>query len=268
MPTFNPEQSKLNRCIDAIFIWMFGGLFCLAGVVTIYCCYAPREAIFLGQLIPQKYFSYFPWGIFIIIFHAYIIFILSLSQSISSVLILSSLFYLAIVLSQELNINLQSRQYRTSHKLRISSNLQLAYRSFQIIMDHWNGTLSSVIWSGSVSFLAVPVIFGVILLHSWKQLDIFAKFYLILGLICSATAWLLILQSGKYLWWQGTKALQSWKTYDSKNKLEQKIMKKFSKSCRLNLFRYGTIVVLERINQFLYVIGLMKWTFKATLALK
>lgn len=268
MPTFNPEQSKLNRWIDVIFIFMFVGLFSLAGVVTIYCFYAPRDAIFLGQLIPQDYCSYCPWGIFISVFHAYLMFILCLSQSISSVLILSSLFFLAIVLSRELNISLQPQRYRTSHKLRNSSNLQLGYRSFQIVMEHWNGTLGYVIWSGSVIFLAIPVMFGVILLHSWKQLDMFAKFYLISGFICSTTVWLLILQCGKYLWWQGTKTLQSWKTYISKNKVEQQMMKKFGKSCRIVLFRYGTTVVLQRMNQFLYVIGLMKWTFKATLALK
>lgn len=236
--------------------------------VTIYCAVNPRAAIFLGQLIPIDYYSFFPWGILITCFHCYLVFILSLSQAISCVLIYANLYYMTTILSRELNLSLKPDQYRTCRDLRLSDNLRLEYRSFQILMEHWNELLSYIIWSGSLLFIGLPVLYIVIMLHSWRRLEFIAKFSLSMALLACVCSWIIFLQCGKYFWLQGSKTLHSWRKHDWKNRREERIMQKFHRSCKCILMRYGKAIVLERMNQFSYVLGLIKWACKLSLSIK
>ncbi len=235
--------------------------------ITIYCSINPRAAIFLGQLIPIEYYSFFPWGLIITCFHGYLILILSISQAVSCVLIYANLYYITIILSRELNLSLKPEQYRTTQNLRLFHNLQLEYRSFQILMEHWNELLSYIIWSGTLLFIGLPVLYIVIMLHSWSRLEFIAKFSLTTALVTCAASWITFLQCGKYLWLQGSKTLHSWKIQSWKNTRERLVMQKFHKSCRCVLMRYGRAIILERINQFSYVLSLIKWACKLTLSI-
>lgn len=268
MPTFNVEQNQFSKWINFISLIFFAANFNFAFLITAYCAYAPREAIFLGRWIPKERFSYFPHTIIVTIFHSYLMLILAINQAITCILFFSNMFYMTIVLSRELNLNLKFEKHRTNSRLRSVKNIQHTYRSFQVLMEQWNCVLGLVLYTGNLVFVGVPVLFNVIMFHFWKQLEPIARATLLSGMVVVCTVWFAVLQCGKYFWLQGRETLQSWKVRRWTNDRDNKIMRKFHKSCRLVLLRYGKALVLARVTQFLYVIGLLKWTFKMSLAMK
>lgn len=239
---------------------MNGSLSCF---LSIYAAYSPNEAIFLGQLIPQHSF---PYNVCITVFHMYLVFILGIAQTISYSLNLCTLFSLTIILSKELNLNYAN--YKTSNDLRSLNNLMHTYRSFQILMQNLNIYMGHIVWTGHLLCMGAPVLFNVVLIRNWEQLQTFAKLALLAGVVIGCGIWMSLLECGKLLFLHGVKTLRSWKLYDRETKRDKIIIKKFHKSCRLILICYGRTLVFGRINQFLYVMGLFKWTFKLTLALK
>ncbi len=267
MPTFDVKRNKLNRLIDFVsFITILANGY-LPCCIAIYCAYNARGAIFLGRLIPTESFLFFPHGLIITVFHAYLVLIIAVNQTLACIMLFSNMIYMTLVLSRELNLNLKLTQYRTCSRLRSVNNLQHAYRSFQILMEQWNRVVGIVIWTGNFFFVAIPVLLMVMLLNVWKQLLPIARATLTMGLLIICLVWLAILQCGKYFWLQGNKTLRSWKIHKWTNTYEKRLMKKFHKSCRLILLRYGNVLILGRMNQFTYVLGLIKWTCKMSLGL-
>ncbi len=275
MPSFDPKRSNLTKWIDLLILSFLLLFINLVLFVALQCALAPADLIFLGQLIPQKYFSYFPHAILLTIFHTYLFLIIAITMAINCILIYTNLFYLTIVLSRELNLNLTDAQaqYRTSSNLRSYQNLKHAYRSFQVLIEYWNCVLSLIIWSGLVTCVALPSLYNVILFHYWGELRLLAKVTLVLGTMSLFIARLAFLQFGKYLWVEGNKTLDSWKMCSSTKRgwgrrKENEEMKKFIKSCRLVLLRYGRVFVIGRMDQIAYIMAVIKWTLKMTLALE
>lgn len=267
MPTFDTEQSKLNQLIDfASFSAILSNAY-IPCCIAVYCAYDARGAIFLGRWIPAENFVYFPHGLIITLFHTYLVLIIAINQTLACIITFPNIIYMTLILSRELNLNLKLTQYRTDSSLRSAENLQHAYRSFQILTEQWNRVVGIVLWTGNLFFFAVPVLFMVMLLNIWQQLLPIARATLIMGLIIICVVWLILLQCGKYFWLQGNKTLRSWKLHGGKDGRKRRLMKKFHKSCRLILLRYGNALVLGRMNQFTYILGLIKWTCKVSLAL-
>lgn len=60
MPKFNSESNMLNYIIDCIIFLNSCGWIITCSFVCVLIIYNPREAIFLGELIPKAYYSYYP----------------------------------------------------------------------------------------------------------------------------------------------------------------------------------------------------------------
>lgn len=118
-------------------------------------------------------------------------------------------------------------------------------------------------------FTLFPVFANIALLIYWRKLGFIVAGILFVFLIIGVSSWMVILQIGKYLWVKGNKSFGSWgKIGFSANSYQNKIIKRFKRSCRLILLRHGNILVLDRIAQFVYVKSLLFLTLKAWLAFK
>lgn len=101
MPGFNSSTNILNLFVDGLYFLLI--LIC-AGFLNLsilICLYDPREIIFVGQLIPLKYYSFFPLGILTALFHAYFYTIIELSLLLIIGATMVYVYYLKMVIIGE-----------------------------------------------------------------------------------------------------------------------------------------------------------------------
>lgn len=134
MPNFNPEASKVSRIIEYIVLMTSFGCIITCLFIGMACIYNSPEAIFRGELVPKAYYSYYTWGIAISVFHSFQLVTLSVNLAITTNLIIIYLFYVTLLLTQELCLGRKS--YRTLNFVRECQNIQCEYRTMQVLQAY------------------------------------------------------------------------------------------------------------------------------------
>lgn len=265
MSDFNPDKSTFCWLIDAIFLLNIISWIVVSIMVGLLCAYDPRGAIFLGSIIPHQYY-HFVMGIMIVLLHFGVTTSLCINISLTLGIPLVYILYLLRILAHELRLDLPT--YNANNSMRKSENLQYVYRCFQVLHENFICFFGPYIFIAHVILSVLPVFEIVILILYWNQLNLITAAPLITSLPFNITFWNLVLLSGKHLYVSGSAVKHSWVKHNWKKGVERKVMKKFSKSCRLILIRWGNHLVVGRMTQFLYVKGLVRMLFKCMLTLK
>ncbi len=268
MLDFDEEKSKINFYMDAVLVLIADTWINVASLVTLLCLYDPRGPMFLGAWLSEEYYSFFPFGILVIMFHATICMYTAVSVSICLYFIVTYLYYVSIFFCKELKLGSSPVSYRTSNLLREPSNLRHIYRCFQVLNANAMGFLGPFFAVTHTLCVITPVLCSSILIKYWNIMDMLTKGPIILSLVVSMGYWMFVLQIGKYLFVRSKKVLGSWDRKIWKHGIENKVMRRFRKSCRPVVICWGKSFVLKRITQFNYVKGIFRSTFKLLLTSK
>lgn len=265
MPKYDPETSQLSKIIDPMVILVIVAFFLGGMFGSMYCVFLPRGNIYLTEYTPQLYIFFFPVDTIIVMFHFYVLAAVALNLSFLCGASLANLFFLCILLTQELRLGLN--HYITNNSLRASRNLQLSYRSFQILNITVMDLMGKFLVVFNVAMMMIPINASFNLITHWDDMNFLGKAILITGAVLTFNFWMVILQLGKLLCVRGEKLLLSWKRAKWKSKEEAKLMSKFRKSCQLVLVRHEKIFVVRRITPFLYVKGVVRGIFRFLLTM-
>lgn len=267
MPNFKQNKERMNWFVDGTVLGLLGLCILICFLFLLFCLYDPRAVIFAGQLIPLKYYHYFPMGVIIAFVHTFNLFVFEIAVVIVANGVIIYLFYVFILVQE---IRLKSRKaYRTRDSLRQAENLRYFYRSLQIINANAMCFMGQYVAIFHALFTVYPIFINSVFVCFGDKLDWIVVALLIIGDVWSVGFWLFVLQIGKCLWVTGNKNFDSWaKVGFIGNRLEKNVMKKFRKSCKLILIHHGKFLVLGRMTQFVYVKSLIIYTCKVLLALK
>lgn len=264
MPRYNPSTHKLGIFVDFFFLLICSTLFLIACMASILCAYDPTKFVFLGAVVPPKYYTYFPVGMFITALHSYFLFMHALDTACILGLNMVYVCYMTTIITKEFQFG--RIYYKTVKSLREPHNLIQFYRSFQVLHENFLCFMGPFIGFAHFLFHLLPIFGSSVLVLYWSKIRYLSKAILLGSIILPVVFWNLMLQLGKYEFVRGNKVLLSWKLFYWRNTLRCKVMKKFQKSCQLLLIRWGRFIVLERMTQFHYMQALLRVTFKALIA--
>lgn len=200
----------------------------------------------------------------IIPLQCYITTILFTNITIQGVLVLIYLVYISRFLTQEMCLGLTS--YRTDCKLRISGNLRIVYRSFQILHEYIMRSYELFLVACNGVYMYAVIYFNFTLIRYWSELHPASKMLLLFSSIGIIGFWLAVLELGRRFFVGGKKLLQSWK--GRKWEGSNIIMKKFVCSCRPILVSYGKQFVVGSFCVLNYFRGVVRGTQRVLLASK
>ncbi len=134
MPHFDRNKAKLNWSIDFAAVLLFCACGSISLLFTIYSFYNPRDAISIGQLISEQYYSYFLFGIPLAVLHGYMVAVIEFAVAFVGIGTMSFLFYLTVLIQ---GLHLQPKNvYRTINLIRRPYNLRIFYRSLQYLNEN------------------------------------------------------------------------------------------------------------------------------------
>lgn len=256
----NAKRDKFNFAMEKLVFGNSGSWIITGLAAFLICIYFPRSLHFLGAIVPDKYYVYFPIGLLTTVFHIYVLAIMFVNVITLVCMNLTFTLYLTFLLTNELRFG--QTQYITSEKLRKPVKLRHAYRSFQVLMANmlcFHGQHLYIIY---LFCTILPVFCICILIRYGNYLQMLSWALIMCMVALSVGVYILLLQLGKYLFIRGNKVLRSWQNKNWNSTLETKIMNRFKRSCRLVLIRHGNLLVLGRMTQFLYVKNMMRMIFK------
>lgn len=252
--------------VDA-FVFMIGsGCAVLNVLLILFLIYDPT-GIFLGELIPPRYF-YFPVKLAVILFHTYLLIVLCVSGAFIAGISCAFGFYFGSFVSRELRLGRGKDAYKANDILRKYSHLTVAYRGFQILM-HYS---TSVYGIYLVIFNAVSILgssfSNFALIKYWNDLELTTKAPLLIGNTFIIMGWSCVLGMGRFLFSKGKKVLASWDRYEWPSALVQREMRKFRMSCKPFALCYGTTFVVGRDKVLTFFKGVTRGTMRALLTTK
>lgn len=265
LPQFNSDESQLNQIIDAA---MYFVNICTCWIFLLFILFTimfPRGNVFMSELIPIQYYSFFPIGLLITLFHVQLIISMFFNFCLETSLFLTYLYYISVFVLVEFTLG--SNAYRTKAEFRNGQNLVVTFRSLQLL----NGKMMSLVGKTIVychsAFMLVPIYSCVTSITYWNEIGLLAKGVLGTTGFCLFCTWLVVLHLGKFMHLGSVAMLLSWKRANWRNRCQSKEMAKFRKSCHLIQLRCEKILVVRRITPILYVKGVAKGTFRSLLTL-
>lgn len=248
-------------CSLVILVVLTGGLWFF---YLLYYFYDPQSVIFVGALIPLKFFS-FPVAFVAFIFHCYVWTVICTGIVLIVGVCTTYIVYITLLLNKELRLG--RKKYKTNNKLRIASNLRTVYRSLQILHQYilLNCHLGLYLVYLNWFLVFVPVYVTFVLIAYWKNLGVYVKVPLLVGDILAIGYWTFILQVGCFLYIGSNKVLRSWRMNDWGFVEHNKYMHKFNRSCTPILLCYGRQFVIGRKSIITYYRGITRGTFRALL---
>lgn len=262
MPDFNPNKSKLNWILEAIILFTAFNYVGLYLQLFLFVSYDPQSTIHIGKLIPNQYF-YLPVRLAVTIFHQYIYLILSLNCGMIVCACAIYGFYVTILLTQELKLGRKS--YITLESMRKVDNLQLMYRSFQVLHENVFCFLGLYLVSMDSVFMVASIYLNFILMRYWEELEVSTVALLSMTTCLTMAVWTAVLELGKIFFIKGRKVLVSWKRKDWGSRYENRIMKQFRLGSKPILISYGKQFIITRVSILVYYRGIVRGTFRTVI---
>lgn len=256
---------KASQVLEVMLFLVVSSILSAGGLVALLCAFKPRSVICLGGLIPQKHYSYFPWGLLFVLFQNHLIAVVSLNIAISASVLLLFLYFIYIFLAQELLLSRTS--LRTVELFRNYEYVRHAYRSLQILYAQLEYPLG-----GFLIFL--HLIFSILPIYGFFELICYGNnfdavtFCAICALsFCYIGFWTVLLELGKYFCVNGEKTFRSWKLLTGLSAKESRLISKFKTSCKPTLISYGKTFGIQKITPFTYIKGNIRGVMRSVLTL-
>lgn len=268
LPSFDKERDILNIVIDTAFLSFILTCFGVFGFCILICCYYdPRAAIFLGRLIPLKYFTP-TFGVFITALHSYIILVASFNVLVLGMYVLLYIFYSTYILTRELRLG--RAKYRAEGTLREADNLRHIYRALQICNILAMEIFGKFIFIFHGGFTILPIYVSTVLTHHWEQFQVFEIAPLLIFSPFAILFWTVVLEVGGYLYVKGRIIIASWRRIEGhwKSKVEAKLMRRFANSCTPITLCYGKRFVVKNLTLLKYHKGVARGILRALLTTK
>lgn len=266
LPNLDPNNCRFQVILEALVLVTSVSFLSLAGFIILFCFYDPRAVIFLAKWIPMTYYSYFPMGLLVSLFHSYLVSCLAINYVIIGTCLLVYLFCLTTFYAKELVLGRES--YQAISEFRTNpENLRHVFRCFQLLNANVMCFVGYYITYFHSAFMTIPILGNFIMIAYWDHLHLVTRAVLALGSVVAFTFWTTVLQLGKYLYVRGYIILFSWKGANWCTKLERKIMSKFRKSCKPVMIHNGSLLRMTRITQFRFMKGVVRGIFRSLLTL-
>lgn len=268
MPKFDPNKAKgMFQLLDISLILFYIVCILLYTFCIMVLLNNPKGVIYIGSLIPSKYFT-LPVALAVIVFHAYMFAVVCTSAAALGGPIIMYSYYIYFMISHELFMG--RAKYICDEKFRSGQNIRKFYRSLQVIhqhtMQHSNLGIYVVIVNSFCEASSIYLSF--VLIRFWTELKIVSKAPLIVGDLFSLGYWPVILQMGRMFYLGGCRTLGSWKRHDWGFQEQNKLMRKFVKSCQMILICYGKQFVVGRKSVLIYFKGVERGIFRVLLMTK
>lgn len=264
MPDFNPNKSKVNYFIEALILIIFINYFLLCLLTCAFVVYDPQSTIHLGKLVPDMYFS-IPIRLAVICFHSVIYCVSLYNCCLLACGCALYGFYVTLLLTQELRIG--AKHYLTVDKLRKVHNLQLMFRSFQVLNENTMCFVGIYILIFNAVFELSTIFMNFALIKFWEDLPVLTKALLIMCNLTICWIWTAILEMGKLFFVRGGKVPASWKRKDWGCSFDNKLMKKFRLGSKPILISYGNQFVLRKVTILVFYRGIVRGTFRTLMML-
>lgn len=214
----------------------------------------------------MEYYSYFPWGLLVVLFHTYLIITLLIGLGIMGTVVMVFLLYGTLAYTRELS--LKHSGHATTDSLRQPENLIKAFRGVTIVLKLFSLLLGPFVLFFHALCSIVPIYASFILIWYGSRLEWVESGVAIAVLVASIGFWMTVLQGAKYFCIGGAKTLRSWNEFSyGQDKQVRIMMKKFRLSCCPLAIGYGKTFKLERITQFIYIKGIVRGIMKTALTL-
>jgi len=224
--------------------------------------YDPTIAIFLGDLIPTQYFT-FPTKTLVILFHGYLLLVAHVGILLVGESIIVYGCYITPIIILELSIGRSS--YRMHESIRNFSNIQIVYRSLQVLHANALSITGIYIVISNALFMVTSVYCNFVLIRYWNRLEMLSKGQLLIWSFLFIGAWAFVMELGRFLFAKGSKSLRSWNGDKWGNVRENKLMKKFCRSCKPIAVCNGRQFVIGRVSILVFFRGVTRGTFRALL---
>lgn len=261
---FDPSKSKVGLTLNIFVATFIGSIICILGLCVTLGTLQPRGFIFIGQLIPEKYF-YFPVGVLAICYHVYLMTCVSFSAAIAGSGALIYCFNVAMVIKE---LRLGRRKYTSEDTLRTLKPTMHVYRSLQVIHATAMYLFGPYLVVFNAIFMMSTIYVNFVLMRYWGSLELLTRLLLwFINFIL--TFYLVLLWLGCTFFVGSLSTLRSWKGLKwSETKAGNKEMKAFQRSCRPILMCWGNHFVIRRQSIFVYGRGVVRGTFRALLTTK
>ncbi|CAL8121027.1 unnamed protein product [Orchesella dallaii] len=234
-------------------------------LIVLYIIYDPRGIVFLGDLIPEQHFNIFV-RVFVIIYHVHVNFMLLFASLLFGYGVILYAFYVTPILIRELRIG--RGNYKMSDNLRRSENIRHVFRSIQILQANALCSLGLFALVANASIMMTSLYVNFVLIRYWEMLEMLSSTQLLIAAGVLMGFWTFVLELGRLLFVHGNKVLGSWKGDKWGSPKENKLMKKFQRSCKPIIFCYGKQFVIGRANVLGFFRGVSRGMFRALLMTK
>lgn len=233
--------------------------------ISVFCIFKPTAPIFLAHWIPTRFYSFFPWGLLTIIFHLYIMRAILFNMLFIIVIVITYLHELTSTICNELNF--KKGRFKINMEVVKPENIRREYRCLQLLNVQAMDIFGEVVLFCNFLFVIMPIYGCCSLIAQWRTISLEGKSAIVAMCIGSILFWSIILHLGRYLYSNGKEVLESWRVRDWGSASESKVMRKFTKSCRLLLICYRDVIVIRRHTQFVYAQAIVRGTFRSLLTL-
>lgn len=265
MPNLNPDKNHHNVVLEGC-LTVFGTACFLSNAFCIsFLIYDPRGVIFLGELIPEKYF-YLSVKLMVILYHSYLLLVVHMSILLIGGAALVYAFYTVPIYVRELRLG--QRKYFTLPSLRTPENVRHVYRTLQVLQANILAVFGVFLVLNNAQCMITSLYANFVLIRYWSALETMSKGQLCTWSVLVTGYWCVILEIGRFFFERGTKVQGSWRGDKWGSRFENLQMKKFRLSCKPILLRYGTQFVIRRANVLVFMRGITRGTFRALLATK
>lgn len=265
MPGFDRKRSKVNQVFNLCLILYLSSLLVATTLATVFAFCFPRGSIFVSELIPLRYYSFFPTGFVISLIHARLMYAICFNISILTSSLVIYFFYTSVVLLEELTFG--KTRYKTISNFRKLHNIVIVYRSLSILNIIITNIIGKVLVFMHTAMMLIPIYASFTLITTWRDIGFVARSVLLVIGVVTFVFWTAVLQLGKFLHVKGMKLMVSWKRPIGMNRKESQEMNKFRRSCQLLVVKCDGILVVRRMTQFVFVKGVLKGTFRSLLTL-
>ncbi|CAL8140113.1 unnamed protein product [Orchesella dallaii] len=267
MPDFNAEKYKVNKLFSGILMALT--IYCPICGFIISCHYIPFYdwPVYLISNVPQEYRS-FP---LIIVFGIDYFYALQMTWSlllINAVCLLTTGLYNWLLLNEFVCRNGEVQGQKTVSRFRDISEIQVNYRKFELmnlkLLKLYCGIIIPL--EGVILNLALFSNFSLIM---YKHLLTPINAAILVLWTVAGTGFVLVgLTYCGALYLKGVKVLGSMKKKDWGSARNNKLMKKFVKSCIPIQIGYGRMYVIRKVSVFKFLRSLTKGTVRVLLMCK
>ncbi|CAL8110782.1 unnamed protein product [Orchesella dallaii] len=261
----NVDHSRFGKFMNGGLLLFITNMICCVLLTVLILVYNPREIPFVGVLIPMEYYSY-SVALLLVLLHVYLIIYANFGVIFVGLYVLVYSFTLLSIFSKELRLG--RPQYMTMGTLRRPQNIRIAYRALQVLHKNFSCFIGPFLmtWHG---FLIVSALYAnFVLIRYWSDLTVMTQVQLLLFSMTQMGVWSICMEFFRIIFMNGNKLLSSWKGGKWGTKVENRVMKKFQRSCQPIVIGYGTQFVFKRVSVPNYFKSVVRGTWRALLTTK